>query len=375
MSQVEIEYTPATEADEAELRRILRENPMPGQLTISLEREPDFFLGSSLEGEVHQTIAARVKGARQIAGMGSRSVFPAWINGIRDHVGYLSQLRVDRPFRSRMGGLFPAYDALHGVHCKSADTKLYVSTIIEDNVFARRYLAAGRSRGLPAYQELEAFSTLAIPLWRKKRVSVPAGHEIRRAVAADLPGICACLNRNMAAYQFAPIWTEESLLDPERSRNLTIGSFLVAEKAGVISGCLAIWDQQPFKQTVVQSYRGALKYTRHLVNAVAPLLGNPWLPKPGKLFRHIYFSHIAVDSENLELLQALVTTAFNDCVGKGLSYVTLGFASRDPLLQPIKRSFRYVEYRSVVYVVYWDDGIEAAAKLDGRIPYLEVARL
>src|SRR4051812_34220400 len=36
----------ANQADDFEIRRLLRENPMPGKISISLEREPDYFIES-----------------------------------------------------------------------------------------------------------------------------------------------------------------------------------------------------------------------------------------------------------------------------------------------------------------------------------------
>ena len=48
----------ATPADDADIRRLLRENPMPGQITLTLEREPDYFADADLPGTEKQTIIA-----------------------------------------------------------------------------------------------------------------------------------------------------------------------------------------------------------------------------------------------------------------------------------------------------------------------------
>src|ERR1043166_3096115 len=51
-------YSLATRSDDAGIRRLLRENPMPGQIAFSLEREPDYFADGDLAGEEKQTIVA-----------------------------------------------------------------------------------------------------------------------------------------------------------------------------------------------------------------------------------------------------------------------------------------------------------------------------
>ena len=57
MSGIEIDL--ARPSDDAELRRILRETPTPGEISISFQREPSFFEASDVEGPFHQTVVAR----------------------------------------------------------------------------------------------------------------------------------------------------------------------------------------------------------------------------------------------------------------------------------------------------------------------------
>ena len=71
-----ITFDLATHADEAALRRILRASPMPGSISVTFEREPDYFRASTIEGTFHQTIVARDSATGEIIGMGTRSVRP-----------------------------------------------------------------------------------------------------------------------------------------------------------------------------------------------------------------------------------------------------------------------------------------------------------
>jgi hypothetical protein len=49
----------ATPADDPEIRRLLRDNPMDGEIRVSLEREPNAFLAAAVEGEPHHMVVAR----------------------------------------------------------------------------------------------------------------------------------------------------------------------------------------------------------------------------------------------------------------------------------------------------------------------------
>ena len=57
-----VPFALATPADDADIRCLLRENPMPGQITLTLEREPDYFADADLPGTVKQTIIANQGG-------------------------------------------------------------------------------------------------------------------------------------------------------------------------------------------------------------------------------------------------------------------------------------------------------------------------
>ena len=43
-----IEYHLATQADDPDLRHLLRENPFPGRIQVTFEREPNFFLAAPI---------------------------------------------------------------------------------------------------------------------------------------------------------------------------------------------------------------------------------------------------------------------------------------------------------------------------------------
>jgi hypothetical protein len=361
----------AQPSDDADLRGLLREIPMEGRIRITLEREPDSFLAATIEGDTHQVIAARDLASGRLVGMGSRSVSTAWVNGRHTRLGYLSQLRAHPSARGRPAHIKAGYAKLRELHRDGA-TPFYVTTIIEDNVRARRILEAG-IKGLPTYRPLGCLVTLILPVTRKRRAA--PGFDVERCASGNLDEIVGCLQRYSERYQFTPHWSGDDLVSPERTRDLRLEDFYGLRSESRLVGCLARWDQRAFKQSVVAGYDRALGLLRPWINLVSPLLRTSRLPAPGEQLRSAFVSHLAVDEDDPEVFLGLLTRAYNDAVDDGFDYLMLGLTKRHPFLPVVRKSFRCREYVSVIYVVHWEDGSAAADAIDDRIPHLEVAVL
>src|ERR1700752_1270332 len=109
----------ATEEDDASLRRLLRENPMQGAISLSFEREPNYFNASSIEGAFHQTLVAREMDTGEIIGVGNRSVRDMFVNGKVQAVGYMSQLRIHPKYGRGLylaRGLAQGYRLYYALH-------------------------------------------------------------------------------------------------------------------------------------------------------------------------------------------------------------------------------------------------------------------
>lgn len=364
----------ATPAHEPELRRLLRENPMDGEIRVTLEREPNAHLAAAVEGEPHATVVASEGANARIVGMGSRAVMDAFVNGEPRRVGYLSQLRLDRAYRGRLRLLAEGYALLRAQRARG-EQAYDLTSIVADNSVARRLLGAGLP-GLPSYRPLEPFvTTLVVP--PRRRVPGRAARRVRleRGSRELLSAIADCLERNGRRFQFARRYSVDTLLSPTRSRGLGAEDFLVATAGDRVVGCLALWDQSGFKQIVVRGYAPRVARWRSLVNLAAPLLGTPRLPEPGAALPHAYLSHIAVDDDSPDIFEALLLAALNEARDRSMTYVVAGFAARHPLLGVVRRHGHPREYVSLLYAVHWDDDAGAVAQLDGRVPHVEVALL
>jgi hypothetical protein len=363
----------ADTADDPEIRRLLREHALPGEIRLTFEREPDATVASAIEGDVHQTMIAREPDNGRIAGIASRAERPVFVNGRASRIGYLGQLRTNvrgPRVTSLLDEGFGFCRALHGQGTVSA----YLTAIVEHNHVARRLLCGLRSSAVPAFVRVGTLATLAIPRGGRRRRHDQGGLEIRAGSIDLIEEIVGCLNRHGRRHQFAPVWTIEDLLSTTRTPGLEPHDFLVATCRGRVVGCAALWDQRGFKQVVVRGYSPQLARWRPLINLAGPMLGIPALPSVGSQLHFAYLSHVAVDDDSAEVIAALVAEARRR-LAPDVSHLVTAFSEGSSLLAGASRVAPHRMYRSVLYLAYWPDGQRLAQSIDNRLPHPEVAIL
>jgi hypothetical protein len=360
----------ASEADDLALRRLLAANPMQGRIALAFEREPSYFAALRVQGPLAQVLVGRDAETGEAVAVASRSVKPLYVNGRPRDVGYLADLRVGPAYRGRTV-LARGYRLLQQLHADGR-TDLYYTVIAADNAPALSTIAAGRA-GLPAYRDLGLFNSPAVSLGRAKPV-LRAGVELADGELGLLDAIVACLNEHGAAKQFAPVYARRDFEPDGRLADIAPGDFVVALRGGRVVGTVAYWDQTAFKQTRVVAYRGGLRLLRPLVNASAPLLGWPRLPRPGAHLRSFYAACVAVEGNDPAIFAALLRHLYNRAVGGPHAFFVLGLHERDPLAAALD-DYRCSAYRGRLFAVHFADGERAYRALDGRIPHVEVATL
>jgi hypothetical protein len=364
----------ASPRHDAQIRSLLRDNPMPGPIALSMEREPGYFAGAAIDGGEHHTIVA-IENDRVIC-VGSITTRRRFINGVAARVGYLGGLRLDRSARGRaaiLRGGYQAFQDLRGQPDKEADAKaagppIYFSSIVSSNETARRFLERGLP-GMPAYRRIADFVTLALPCrgYRHARADV----HLQPAVPADMEAVSEFLNRHNRQFQLAPVWTA---LEIGACRALSAGDFHVArDGSGRLVACAALWDQRAFRQVVVRGYAPLLRQVRPIANLVAGVLGTPSLPAIGQAINLAFASHLATASP--ELLVPVLRSLQVAVAAQGAEYLTVGFDSRDPRLQIVRRHFKAREYASRLYAVFWEDGTSNAQDFGDALFAPDVALL
>src|SRR5688572_12067406 len=352
-TQGSVDFAIAAPEDDAEIRRLLRENPMRGAISISLEREPDYFKGCSLGALRDITIVAHKSG--KVVCVGSYSIRRRFVNGNAMPVGYLGGLRLDRSVEGRFDILRQGYRFFEQIAMEE-EAPIYFTSIASDNIRARQFLERNLP-GMPQYEFIGEFVTLVIRTLRK-----PSQEQASRAQELSE----AQFNRHGSRCQLATEWQQGEL---SRLASAGMGPAIGVTDPDGTAGCAILWNQQSFKQTVVRGYSPLLRFARPFVNAMTRL-GAPRLPVPGGRLNLAYLSPIcATDSTIVKLLKRALEVAGQN----GIDLLAIGFDRRAPALTRVAKSFRRRQYHSRIYAVRWKSS--PAVRLDDRLLMPEVALL
>ena len=190
----------ATAADNDALVALARMCPMRGDITMCVDRAPDFFALVRLEGERWRVGIAESDGA--VVGCVAASERLAYVNGATTPTAYLGDLKVHPAHR---GGF--AADALveftrEAVRGYGGEDMLALVTVLQGNRAMER--RAVGPRGLPALARFATLDVHAIPLlW--PRADKVAGLRVAAAREADLDEMGALWNRVAPGRQLAPV--------------------------------------------------------------------------------------------------------------------------------------------------------------------------
>lgn len=336
-------YRLAIPEDDAVLKRLLHQNPMESWVNITTEREPSYFAGASLMGETYPLIAHNEE---KVIGMYSCSYLPVHIDGKGEMIGYLGGLRLESEFRHTIHYVRNGFEAIKKIVPERATVPFYFTSISSENHTARRLLEAN-TRGMPHYSPVGEMTTMIFSTVRERDERY-----LVQAQTADIADIVSFYNDRASSYQFSPRLSEEWLSNPLRHPGLEIADFwLLRDEKHHIRCCLALWDQRPFKQSVVKGYKPPLNTVRKLYNLYARMSGRVELPPSGEALEHLYITFFACDSDDMNLTINLLKEAAHLAQAKGVKCCVIGFSSLHPHLPALKNALKPEIYRTQIETV------------------------
>lgn len=344
--------------DNVSIQQLIRSHPMPGAVSILLQKAPDYFAACGIRGHTRQTLVGFSAG--QLCVMASRSIQQAYINGKKQDLGYLSDLRSDRQYRKQrpLGTLCEHLRQLY------ADTPahLHIVTIMDDNAPAKAALTwKNVNPAIPRFVEWGKFYTYLLPLLWKGGLGQQ--RDVTRAKPHMLEDIVRFLNKEGRAKQFYPAYTTNWLrglkdFDPE--------DFWVVWEQGRMVGVGAGWDQHNFKQTIVVQYHDKMRLLKRLLGSL--------LPKEGKEIRHACACFFATKDNNPKYFKKLLQALGREWRARGYRSLLLGLHENDTLNRAVRLVPR-LSCSSRLYVAEYADEAAIKARLDQRTPYLELGTL
>ena len=173
-------------------------------------------------------------------------------------------------------------------------------------------------------------------------------------------------------YLNTSVFGQEDFETGGRLKGLSFEHFFLARRGGRIVGALAAWDQAAIRQTHVERYSSRLAALRPLYNVASALTPLKPLPAPGARIPYLYLSCIAIENDDPALFAGLLRFAYGALRKGRWHYAIVGLHERDPLAG-VLGDYRSIAAAGHVFVVHYPDGAAAAAALDARVPYVEMA--
>lgn len=344
---------------------------LDGPLTLTQERDPDFFTLPRLhQGPFATAVGVDDHGA--LVGCGTLCVREGWLHDQVVKTGYLCDLRVKPGFR---GGRHLARAYQHFMKHMEArfSAELFTTVIFDSNrpAIAALVERSHKRADQPIYRPMTPFEMVSLQFTRKRAAASSA---IQRARPDDLEPLIAYLASRQRTRLLGDVLT------PERFRERLAlwpgfsleDFFLARDERGAIVGCLAPWDTASFKRTRVHGYRGGIAWQRRVFNATASLMRFPKLPAPGECFRFAFLTHLEVDDENPDVLRALLLAAYEALRPRGLHFMSAFVPRGSPLASSFK-GFMTTKTAMTLYAVHRADSRYAGLDLTTRRPGFEMA--
>ncbi len=323
----------ATEADDALLRSLVRDNGMPTWVEMAIEHEPSFFAGMNLFGHDWAVIAEE---EGDVVGMYTAAVVTVHVDGQPEQLGYLGGLRVNAGHRRRIRYLREGYASIRRL--APAAVPWWFTVVAAENQTARR-LFESRVAGLPAYHLQGEYLTFALPSARGKRRGL-----WRRAGNEDLPQIVHFYNTQAAAYQCSPVLSDELV------RRIGVEHFFLYSYDDELRGVAALWDQRAFKQIVARRYRGPIGSLRLAYNFYAKLFRRIPLPREGDALEQVFIAFLALTESALSDACVLLEDLLSHCKTPAAS---LGLHAAHPLVAAVEK-LKPLPYPARVYAVSFE---------------------
>lgn len=359
----------AAAPDDLQLRQLLRDTVVPGQVQMIYAREPGFFDSFSATGGTTQVIVADDN--NQIMAAGCRTIKELFVNGEPAPVGYLSGLRLADSVQNGTV-LARGYSFLKNLH-NDHKTRAYLTTIIHGNEYARQMLTSKRA-GLPSYLPLGDFVTHVIPVRIKPRQSCPLrGLCIESGESGSSEEVREFLNQHGSRRQFFPVSRTDGG-EKDGLASIGLADLLVARKDGKIAGVIAVWNQEQYKQYIIAGYSRLFRRLCPAINTVLRICGFRPLPPAGEQLRFAVAALVCIRNDDPLVFRCLLRHALNKAAAAGLHQFAIGLHEHDPFCPSMKRFF-HIKYRSWLYLVSWEDNSFYESLDKNRVPYLEIGTL
>jgi len=338
----------ATRADNEGLVYLTSLTPMKGDISIRIDRRPDFFRLLEMRGPSFVMVAEL---NNNIIGSFSASAVDVFIDGKPETVYYLGDFKVHPDYRRSMVAMRLAGAVLQKLISADADLLFCTAAYGNEDVIP---FFKGRIF-LPAAESVGIFNVLQIIPTPFKTRNTKYHLEEGPFVSSGI----SFFNNFMKNFQFGSVYSESSF------ENTTL---ITASFNNAVISAITLFDTGSAKQNVLIRLPFYLKSVFKVIRALNTISPIVRLPSINEVVRILYIKSYACEPGNEEALRLLIGRARNIAYEKKYHFLAIGIHEKDPLLK-IFTCYPKFTFKSMGFVTSLKDKKEKIESILSGIPF------
>jgi len=317
-----IQVRQATTDDNDGLIELTRATPMPGAISLRIDRDPDFFALLRMRGEALVYVA--ICDGRLIGSI-SGTIHVAYVCGMAERVAYVGDLKVHPEFTGRR--LSVRLIAALQTHLKSRGIDLTYNLVAKGNRRVAQFCATKHvSRAVSLMGEFIVDEIIPSPF--PKRSTKYCIAEAKREELPELAMLVDCVRRKRT---FGRQVTADDLRQTfDAAAKTGCAKILVAREAGIIKATLTVENIERVKRNVLISVPTLLAASLTFLRFAAIAIPNVNVPRVGGPLAMLYVRYMACADGYEDALSPLVAEARAEAFRRGSSFLSLGLHESDP---------------------------------------------
>lgn len=306
-----IRYRLATIDDNQQLIELTSSTGMEGEISLRIDRNPDFFKLLDMRGRSKVFVALDED---VIIGSICVSQQEVYVGGQITPLHYFADFKIAAPYRNRTIGFRLCRELENYVFSIGADLAFANFSMGNDKPF--RFL---RNRlNTPDFEHIGIFHIHQF-VGMKKRVVNPDYVIVEGNITDDL---IKFLNNHYSDHELGSVITREKLLD---------SSVFTIQQDNKFIAAMVLQDTMNFKQNVVTRVSWKMNFLLKTMSRLNYALGLSKMPALNEPIRMIYLKYLAADKSNKQIVRFLLNHARNIAFEKSYSFVSIGVHEKDPL--------------------------------------------
>ncbi len=343
-----VEFRIASKSDNLGLLELTSSVSMEGNISLRIDRNPDFFKILQLRGKSLVIIAEE---NQKIIGAVCASLQNCYIDGKLYPVQYVGDFKVLKSYRNKGVGM--KLLSVLAAKLYELDFDLVFFNFSKGNKKPVSF-----SKNKSEYTNFENIGSFTVYQFIGKQFkwSNPDYTIELSEISEELIEFIG------AKYQRYDLRTPITNIQLEGTSIYTI------YYKGTLIGAMSIIDTMPIKQNVVIKVSWKLNLMLKLLNVVNPIFGFSKMPTLNQPVKMIYIKYLAINLSEKKALKMLIDHARNIAYNKSYSFVSIGCHEKDPLQKHFSKILKFT-FSSIGMLTSLKNNQNLIDKVKSGIPY------